>query len=116
MTDIIETFYGAEDKALAGTDADTQKISRRAISSVLPLILKNDLTERQRMCLKLRYTDNLNQTEIARRLKISQPTVCRHLTTAKDIVNNRLSYCLVVLNRANRLWLDLENSDGFGVK
>ncbi len=111
MTDIIETFYGCEDNALKGIDADSQKISRRAISSVLPLILKNDLTEKQRICLKLKYTDNLNQTEIARRLRISQPTVCRHLTSAKEIVNNRLSYCLVVLNRANKMWIDYENSD-----
>ena len=108
MIDLIDSYYmGDTGKEL---DIDSQKISRSAISSVLPLIFKNDLTERQRLCLKMKYAENLNQTEIAAKLKLSQPTVCRHISTAKSIVNNRLSYCLVALNRANSMWINWENS------
>lgn len=109
MKDLIENYY-KEDDAF-GCDIDSQTISRKAISTVLPLIMKNDLTQRQQSCLKLKYINNLNQAQIADRLKLSQPTVCRHIATAKEIVNNRLSYCLVALNKANRMWIEFENSD-----
>jgi RNA polymerase sigma factor (sigma-70 family) len=113
MIDLIDNYYSSNDtyNNSNNTDIDSQKISKNAISSVLPLILKNDLTERQRSCLKLKYVNNLNQAEIAAKLNLSQPTVCRHIAIAKSIVNNRLSYCLVVLNRANNMWLDWENSN-----
>ena len=109
MIDLIDSYYAGDMNP--STDIDSQIISKSAISSVLPLILKNDLTERQRLCLKMKYAENLNQTEIAAKLKLSQPTVCRHIATAKSIVNNRLSYCLVVLNRANNMWINWENSN-----
>ena len=108
MMDLIDAYY-LED-GYREEDVDSQKISRSAISSVLPLILKNDLTPRQRDCLKMKYVDELNQAEIAKRLGLSQPTVCRHISLAKDIVNNRLSYCLVAINRANNMWINRENS------
>ena len=106
--DFIENFYYSDDKYYS--DIDEQKISRNAISSVLPLIMQNDLTERQRSCLTLKYINNLNQSEIAGKLHLSQPTVCRHISTAKDIVNNRLAYCLAALNKANKMWIEFENS------
>ena len=108
MIDFIDSYYYGDDRS--SCDIDSQKVSRSAISSVLPLILKNDLTDRQRVCLKMKYVDDLNQAEIAKRLNLSQPTVCRHIAIAKSIVNNRLSYCLVVLNRANNMWINWENS------
>ena len=106
--DFIENFYYSDDEYY--TDIDEQKISRSAISTVLPLIMKNDLTDRQRNCLTLKYVKNLNQSEIAGKLNLSQPTVCRHIATAKNIVNNRLAYCLAALNKANKMWIEFENS------
>lgn len=103
MKDLIENYYNKDDAF--SCDIDSQVISRRAISTVLPLIMKNDLTPRQQKCLKLKYVNNLNQAQIADMLNLSQPTVCRHIAIAKNIVNNRLSYCLVALNKANRLWI-----------
>lgn len=108
MMDLIDAYYFGDN--CPRDDIDAQRVSRSAISSVLPLILKNDLTDRQRDCLKMKYVDELNQAEIAERLKLSQPTVCRHIALAKSIVNNRLSYCLVALNRANNMWINWENS------
>ena len=108
MLDFIDSYYYGDDRI--SDDLDSQTVSKSAISSVLPLILKNDLTERQRACLKMKYVEELNQAEIAERLGLSQPTVCRHIAIAKSIVNNRLSYCLVVLNRANNMWINWENS------
>ncbi len=106
--DFIENFYYSEDDYFSSIDE--QQISRSAITAVLPLIMKNDLTDRQRSCLKLKYINRLNQSEIAGKLNLSQPTVCRHISTAKSIVNNRLAYCLAALNKANKMWIDFENS------
>lgn len=112
MTDFIENFY-ADGNRFEPSEIDSQKISKEAVRSVLPIILKNDLTERQAVCLNLRYVQGLSQTEIAKRLHLSQPTVSRHISCAKDIVNNRLSYCFVAINKANNMWIELENSYSF---
>lgn len=106
--DFIENFYYSDSDYLC--ELDEQKINRKAISAVLPIIMKNDLTDRQRSCLTLKYVNNLNQCEIAGKLNLSQPTVCRHISTAKDIVNNRLAYCIAALNKANKIWIEFENS------
>lgn len=105
MTDLIENYY-ADKNVSNDSEIDTQVICKAAIKTVLPIILENELTERQRECLKMKYVQNLNQIEIAHRLHVSQPTVCRHITLAKDIVNNRLAYCLAALKKANNIWLD----------
>ena len=109
MTDFIENFY-ADTKQFEPTEIDSQKISKAAVRSVLPIILKNDLTERQAVCLNLRYVQGMSQTEIAKKLHLSQPTVSRHICCAKEIVNHRLSYCLAAINKVNSLWIELENS------
>lgn len=109
MTDFIENYFSGS-KQFEPSEIDSQKISKAAISSVLPIILKNDLTERQAICLKLRYVNGMNQIEIAKKLHLSQPTVSRHIIAAKEIVNNRLSYCLAAINKTNSLWIELENS------
>lgn len=105
MTDFIEKFYADKTDDYYADDIDTQTVCRVAIKTVLPSIINNELTERQRDCIKMRYVQNLNQIEIARRLHVSQPTVCRHLNTAKDIINNRLAYCLLSIKKANNMWL-----------
>ena len=71
-----------------------------ALKKVLPHIMDNELTERQRVCLKFKYVHNKKQDEIAELLKLSQPTVSRHINTAKDIVNNELKYCYYAVSSA----------------
>jgi len=65
MIDLIDNYYSSNDtyNNSNSTDIDSQKISKNAISSVLPLILKNDLTERQRSCLKLKYVNRRRNNE-----------------------------------------------------
>jgi RNA polymerase sigma factor (sigma-70 family) len=87
---------------------DEQKILLKSISKVLPLIIKNELTPRQSLCLRLFYVHHKSQVEIARELKLSQPTVSRHINTARDITNKFLNYCFYSVNNANEQWLKLE--------
>lgn len=87
-------------------DADSLVISKNALKSVLPQILMNELTPRQRKCLTMRFSQLMTQEQIAEELKLSQPTVSRHLKKAVDIVANRLNYCMSALDRATADWLN----------
>lgn len=97
--------YMTIDKKLDDDGYDEQRILLKAISKVLPVIMKNELTPRQYLCLRLFYVHHKSQSEIARELKLSQPTVCVHINTAKDIVNKYLNYCFYALKKSNEQWL-----------
>ena len=86
-------------------ELDEQRILIKSISKVLPLIIKNELTPRQNLCFRLFYVHNKSQLEIANELRLSQPTVSRHITKAKDITNKYLNYCYYSVNKANEQWL-----------
>lgn len=90
--DFVEEVYG--DSFLDNVKGyDREKAQRAALKKVLPLIIERELTERQKICLNYRYVSDKKQNEIASLLKLSQPTVSRHINTAKEIVNNKLQYC-----------------------
>ncbi len=101
--DLIERYYKSP-----GNDFDEEmnssRAGRMALCSVLTSIVKNELTAQQQKCLKMKYGDRLTQKEIAQRLHLSQPTVSRHIESAKKTVNNRLAYCLKTANKVNSAW------------
>lgn len=98
MIDFIENYY--MDKASLPDDGyDMQSAKSKAVSVVLPLIIKNELTPKQGLCLKYYYINKKSQREIADLLKLSQPTVSRHINTAKAVVNAYLQYCYIALSK-----------------
>ena len=99
MIDIINTYFNNEDKSGFDTYGDNSA-TLNAIKSVLPIIIRDELTDKQRICLKLHYWSKMSQKEIAQKLHLSQPTVSRHLACAKNVVNNKLRYCIFALNSA----------------
>lgn len=107
MISFVEEYM--TDKSITDDECecDGQKIMLKAMSKVLPLIIKNELTDRQSICLRLFYVHNKSQLEIAKELKLSQPTVSRHINAAKDIVTKYLNYCLYTVNTANEQWLKI---------
>jgi RNA polymerase sigma factor (sigma-70 family) len=98
MIDFIDGYYYDKTKNI-GDGYDKERAKKKAFSVLLPLIMQNELTERQNICLKYKYINNKSQTEIAEILKLSQPTVSRHIATAKEIVNNKLKYCYLALSK-----------------
>lgn len=107
MKDFIEECVADRD-FFEDDGVDEQRILSRTLSCVLPKIIDNELTQRQSLCLRLFYVHGKNQTEIARQLKLSQPTVSRHISTAKAIVNKILGYCMYSVKKANEQWLKIE--------
>lgn len=107
MIDFVEA-YMSDVNSYQEEGFDERKVLKNSITKVLPLILKNELTDRQSLCLRLFYVHGKSQTEIARELKLSQPTVSRHIKTAKDITNKCLTYCIYAVKQANEQWLKME--------
>lgn len=107
MIDFVEEYMTDANKT-EDDGIDEQRILIKSISKVLPLIMKNELTERQSLCLRMFYIFGKSQVEIAKELKLSQPTVSRHIKSAKDILNRFLSYSFYSVKQANEQWLRLE--------
>lgn len=100
MKDFLEAFYYERLDDDAGFD--TERAEYKAFAKLIPLIMERELTERQSVCLQYRYVHGKSQKEIAELLKLSQPTVSRHIQTAKAIVNNELAYCYAAVRTALR--------------
>lgn len=98
MIDFMESFYCTDYSKLDGYDRE--KAKQKAFQAVVPLIMNNELTQKQSVCLRYKYINNKNQAEIAEILQLSQPTVSRHISTAKEIMNNSLQYCYIALTKA----------------
>lgn len=107
MINFVEEYMTDKSKYNDDNDFDEQKILMSTMSKVMPMIINNELTPRQSLCLRLFYVHQKSQTEIARELKLSQPTVCRHISTAKSILNKYLSYCYYSVSKANEQWLKM---------
>lgn len=112
MKDLIECCLNSNSYEIRQKGIDSGhnicEMDRKALGHVLPMILKEELTEKQRICLKMRYVNNLHQQEISKMLHLSQPTVSRHISIAKRIVNNRLSYCIEALKELDNEWLNAQ--------
>lgn len=108
MIDFVEEYMSRGSAQDENEGFDEQRILINAVSKTLGLIIKNELTPRQSMCLRMFYVFGKSQKEIARQLKLSQPTVSRHIKAAKDTVNRFLSYSFYSVKQANEQWLKLE--------
>lgn len=104
MINFVEA-YMTDKNAEPEEQWDEQRILIKAVSQALPLIVKNELTQKQSLCLRLFYIHNKSQVEIARELKLSQPTVSRHIKSAREITNRFLNYCYYSVSKANEQWL-----------
>ena len=98
MIDFTENYFNSNYSQLDGYDRE--KAKQKAFQTVVPLIMNNELTQKQSVCLRYKYINNKNQAEIAEILQLSQPTVSRHISTAKEIMNNSLQYCYIALTKA----------------
>ena len=98
MIDFTENYFNSNYSQLDGYDRE--KAKQKAFQAVVPLIMNNELTQKQSVCLRYKYINNKNQAEIAEILQLSQPTVSRHISTAKEIMNNSLQYCYIALTKA----------------
>ncbi len=96
--DLIEMYYFPPVIGDSGVDFSSAK--RKAFALILPKIMDNELTDRQRTCVKMKYINHMTQAEIADRLGISQSSVSRHIFSAKKIINDRLNYCYLALTKA----------------
>lgn len=87
------------------SDADIKsKVINKTLNNLLPIIIDNELTEKQSLCIRYKYIYHKTQQEISELLKLSQPTVSRHITTGKAVLNKRLQYCYIAISNALTCW------------
>ena len=106
MTDFVESYmHGITEQMDLDVGIDEQRVIIKSMTGVLRLLMERELSERQHECLHLFYVEGLSQAEIAKRLHLSQPTVCRHIHNAKNTINKTLGYCYYAVKQANEQWL-----------
>ena len=87
---------------------DEQKILKNSLSFVLPKIVENELTQKQRLCFEMFYLKHKKQDEIAKILRLSQPTVSRHIKSAENIINRVGIYCIYSIKKTSEQWEKLQ--------
>lgn len=63
---------------------------------ILPKLIETELTPQQAAAVKASFFEGLKQKQIAERMGVSQPTVCRLLNLGIKTLLNRLSYAMEV--------------------
>lgn len=107
MLDIIDTYISNTGTIEELDSFDEQKILLKALQAVFPLIIEKELTQKQCLCLKMYCVEHMSQRRIAEVMKLSQPTVSRHISTAKKIINRYLNYCYYSLKKSNEQWIKI---------
>lgn len=83
------------------SDSNTANIE--AIRYVMPIIIENELTEKQKACFKMKFYDNMTQEDIAKSLNLTQPTISKNINAAKREVRKYLHYSLLAAKRTSML-------------
>ncbi len=97
--DLVDSYYYNLGVMNSG-NAEFDRAKSKAVSLVLPYIMKQKLTEKQRACFECKYDHGKSQQEIAEIMHLSQPTVSRHISSAKRILNDNLKYCFAAVTAA----------------
>lgn len=97
MIDFVDKYYYGT--GYWNSTKDRETAHQKAFSTIIPLIIDNELTEKQSVCFRYKYISGKSQQEIADLLHLSQPTVSRHINSAKDIINSSLKYCFLALSK-----------------
>ena len=62
------------------------------ILKILSRVIENELTEKQKMCVKLYYHESMNTVKIANKLGVYPSTVWRHINNSKKKIKNIMKY------------------------
>lgn len=82
---------------------DDNSANIEAIRYVMPIIIENELTEKQKACFKMKFFENMTQEEIAKKLNLTQPTISKSINSAKKSVRKYLHYSLLAAKKTSLL-------------
>lgn len=105
MSGFFEEFMGSYNP-FDSAGYDEQVIMRNSLFAVVPKMLKRAYSE-QRICFEMFYFEKKNKTD-CRSSHISQPSVCRHLKSAKMIIEKIGGYCILSIKKTNEQWEKLQ--------
>jgi RNA polymerase sigma factor (sigma-70 family) len=81
-----------ENMVAASNGRERDDENRRRMLRALKRAVKGELTPRQLQCVELYYGEKISQREIAKRLGMAPPTVCKHLKKARARLRRVLEY------------------------
>ncbi|MBQ8134686.1 MAG: sigma-70 family RNA polymerase sigma factor [Clostridia bacterium] len=94
----LKRFYEETDKEASmlaffkSTNDSTNSDKRERMKKILQVAMSNELTDRQRDCIHLRYFEKLKAEEIANELAISTATVYKHIRTGMRSLKKCAAY------------------------
>ena len=75
-----------EQIAFHSTRSDTSNDARiQRMKKIVSIAMENELTQRQRDCIRMRYLENVSVKEIAEKIGIRPATVYKHISRAMCI-------------------------------
>ncbi len=83
--DVVENYIYKEE-----VKEDVNNGKRRKM--LIGLVAKNELSQRQKVCISMYYADNIKMSEIAKELGITKSTVSKHIKKAKLRIEKYLKY------------------------
>jgi RNA polymerase sigma factor (sigma-70 family) len=86
----LEPFLAAPSESNDDELYQTSRLSK--ILALLPKIIEQELTQRQRKCVQLYYFENKTMVEIGKELQVQTPAVSRTLQRARKKVERILRY------------------------
>ena len=78
----------------ARENRDDNRLQIERLLRNLPMAVEQDLTDRQRQILRMRYSQSMTVSSIARELGINKSTVSRTLRRAQERLRRCLQYAL----------------------
>lgn len=73
-------------------DQETNIIEYRKIIKIMTKLIHNELSNRQKECVTMRYFEKMQVCQIAKKLKIDKSTASRHISRAKEKLKKLLEY------------------------
>lgn len=86
-------------KGFLNENQEEEQIKRQRLLRTLRYAVEGELTEKQKICVRKYYFDNLSQKKIAEELGITEATVSRHLKKARQRLGRVIAYSRPDLQR-----------------
>ena len=105
MIDFVECYYYNTPFTPEETISGNQAV-RMAFEKLILRIVGTKLTPKQKVVFLKKYEQGKRQIEIAKELNLTQPTISRIILSAKENVNEYLSFCYyaIMISHSQYIW------------
>ena len=88
----FENLFESDLAKIVQKKGASNKVKIETIKKMITLIIKQELTEKQKKILKLHFVDNFKYNDIAKMLNVNKSTISRTKTRAFKAIEKILKY------------------------